>query len=248
MITGTDACTQRIDQMTDQTEDQTPAPEDRAAALSEMAQADAAEIAAIQTERSKPEQDAKSPIRAKRHLRLVPDTEAPETVGNTKAGKGVAKRQRSAPDPITGLTEKQELFCQHVIGNMKDEDGNVMSLSDSYRAAYATDGMTDKTIHEAACRLFADGKVTARLKVLAQEKEDNRRMMAAKDAEIALQVFREMAADKGQPAARVRAAELLGKTAGLFTDKVEFEDKTDRSTADLEQSIAERLARLGIAR
>lgn len=196
----------------------------------------------------KPEQDAKSPIRAKRHLRLVPDTGEPEAVGNTKAGKGVAKRQRSAPDPITGLTEKQELFCQHVIGNMKDEDGNVMSLSDSYRAAYATDGMTDKTIHEAACRLFADGKVTARLKVLAQEKEDNRRMMAAKDAEIALQVFREMAADKAQPTARVRAAELLGKTAGLFTDKVEFEDKTDRSTADLEQSIAERLARLGIAR
>lgn len=190
----------------------------------------------------KPEQDAKSPSRAKRQLAVVAGTDIEKAGKPDRSGK----KQRSAPDPITGLTEKQELFCQHVIGNIKDEDGNVMSLSDAYRASYVTKDMTDKSVNELACRLFADVKITSRLKVLAQEKEDNRRMMAAKDAEIALQVFREMAADKDQPSARVRAAELLGKTAGLFTDKVEFEDKTDRSTADIERAIKDRLARLGL--
>jgi hypothetical protein len=43
------------------------------------------------------------------------------------------------------------------------------------------------------------------------------------------------------------ANELLGKTAGLFTDQVEITDTTDRSVADIQQSITDRLKRLGIA-
>ena len=48
-------------------------------------------------------------------------------------------------------------------------------------------------------------------------------------------------------ATKVRAAELLAKASGVFTEKVEVTDKTDRSVSEIEQSIKERLARLGMA-
>lgn len=173
---------------------------------------------------------ASRPIRAKRHLALVTDTEAPkDTTG---------KKRRSAPDPKTGLTEKQTAFCDGI------ESG--LSLSDAYRAAYDTTGMTQKSIHEAACRLFADGKVTSRLQEISREKEAQRRMLTASDAAAAVEVFRQMMATAKTEAVRVRAAELLAKAAGIFTDKVEIEDKTDRSTAEIEQAIADRLRRLGL--
>lgn len=173
---------------------------------------------------------ASRPIRAKRHLALVTDTEAPkDTTG---------KKRRSAPDPQTGLTEKQAKFCDGV------EAG--LSLSDAYRAAYETTGMTQKSIHELACRLFSDVKVASRLQEISREKEAQRRMLTASDAAAAVETFRIMMATAKTEAVRVRAAELLAKAAGIFTDKVEIEDKTDRSTSEIEQAIADRLRRLGL--
>jgi phage gp46-like protein len=173
---------------------------------------------------------ASRPIRAKRHLALVTDTEAPkDTTG---------KKRRSAPDPETGLTDKQSKFCDGV------ESG--LSLSDSYRAAYDASGMTPKSIHEAACRLFNDGKVTSRLQEISREKEAQRRMLTASDAAAAVETFRLMMTSAKTEAVRVRAAELLAKAAGLFVEKVEIDDKTDRSVSDIEQSIKDRLTRLGL--
>jgi hypothetical protein len=174
---------------------------------------------------------ASRPIRAKRHLALV-------TGKDDREDKTGTTKQRSAPDPETGLTDKQTKFCDGVDAGL--------SLSDAYRAAYDAAGMSPKTIHEAACRLFADSKVTARLMQISREKEAQRRMLTASDAAAAVETFRIMMATAKTEAVRVRAAELLAKAAGLFIDKVEVEDKTDRSTADLERSIAERMARLGL--
>lgn len=174
---------------------------------------------------------ASRPIRAKRHLALVTGKDdREETTGTT--------RQRSAPDPETGLTDKQTKFCDGVDAGL--------SLSDAYRAAYDAAGMSPKTVHEAACRLFADSKVTARLTQISREKEAQRRMLTASDAAAAVETFRLMMTSAKTEAVRVRAAELLAKAAGLFVDKVEVEDKTDRSVAELEKSIAERIARLGL--
>ena len=170
---------------------------------------------------------ASRPSRAKRHLALVTGK---ETTGTTK--------QRSAPDTDTGLTDKQSKFCDGV------EAG--MSLSDAYRAAYDTSGMSPKSVHEEACRLMSHPKITTRLQEISREKEAQRRMLTASDAAAAVEVFRQMMATAKTEAVRVRAAELLAKAAGIFTDKVEIEDKTDRSTAEIEQAIADRLRRLGL--
>jgi len=217
MITGTDACTQRIDQMADQPtdDDQTPAG-----------------IA--------PAPDASRPSRAKRHLRLVPDTEAPDTEITKGKGGDVRKRAtRSAPDAQTGLTAKQSMFCDGISSGM--------SLSDAYRAAYDTSGMQQKQVWEEASKLAVNPKVAQRLKEISQEKADQLRMLAASDAAAAVEVFRKMMLAADTDASKIRAAELLAKASGVFTDKVEVTDKTDRSTAQIEQEIADRLRRLGIA-
>lgn len=175
---------------------------------------------------------ASRPIRAKRHLALVTGKDdREETTGTTK--------QRSAPDADTGLTDKQSKFCDGV------ESG--LSLSDSYRAAYNTSGMSPKCVHEEACKLMAHPKITQRLTQISREKEAQRRMLTASDAAAAVETFRIMMATAKTEAVRVRAAELLAKAAGLFVEKVEIDDKSDRTVADLEKSIAERIARLGLS-
>lgn len=90
-------------------------------------------------------------------------------------------------------------------------------------------------------------KVAARLMVLNQEKEQQRRMMAVSRAERVLQRLETLADAAITESVRVRANELLGKTAGLFTDQIEVTDTTDRSVADIQQAISDRLKRLGLA-
>lgn len=178
------------------------------------------------------------PIRAKRHLALVHggDTQAPEP---QKTGKAHGSRKRSAPDIETGLTAKQEQFVAGI------EQG--LSLSDAYRAAYDTSGMSQKVVWQEASKLMAHRKVTDRLKQISDEKAQQLRMLAASDAAAAVEVFRKMMLTADTDASKIRAAELLAKASGVFTDKVEVTDKTDRSVSELEQSIKERLSRLGIA-
>lgn len=206
--------------------------------------------------------------RAKRHLRVVtasPEAdkhageeqaqggrgatgEGKEQGGSIRQAEGATKKQgrkgrgptqRSAPDPITGLTEKQTKFAEGVSSGM--------SLSDAYRAAYVTDNMTPKQVWEEASSLAAHPKVSRRLEQIALEKERQRRMLAPADAAAALEVLRRMMERADSDATKVRAAELLAKAAGVFTDKVEIEDKTDRSASEIEHQIADRLRRLGLA-
>lgn len=59
------------------------------------------------------------------------------------------------------LTIKQETFCQKYIEN----GGNA---SEAYRAAYDAENMANKTIWEAASRLLADSKVSARVNELKE--------------------------------------------------------------------------------
>lgn len=175
------------------------------------------------------------PPRAQRHLRLVPDT--PDTQ-DTK-GAGNKKRVRSAPDPITGLTIKQSAFCDGVASGM--------SLSDAYRGAYDVENMPAKQIWEEASKLAIHPKVAQRLKQISEEKAQQLRMLASSDAAAAVETFRRMMLTADTDASKIRAAELLAKAAGVFTDKVEVTDKTDRSVSEIEQAIKDRLARLGLA-
>ncbi|CAB4167440.1 hypothetical protein UFOVP858_32 [uncultured Caudovirales phage] len=190
------------------------------------------------------------PIRAKRHLAVVAGTDTaqvspkakPTTVGNGVAVKGASPtgtRRKSGKNLLLGLTSKQEAFAEHVVSGE--------SLSAAYRLAYDAKGMSDEAVRVEASRLFMHPNVSLRVKSLNAEKEDQRRMLAVSDAEASINTLREMLKSADSSSAKIRAAELLGKAAGIFTDRIEVNDTTDRSTADIERSIADRLARLGIA-
>jgi hypothetical protein len=171
-----------------------------------------------------------------RQLRLV--TASGDDTGSQAKPK-TKTRVRTAPNVLTGLTDKQEAFAQAVASGS--------NLSDAYRLAYDASGMSPQAIWTESSVLLSTPKVTSRLMVLNQEKEQQRRMMAVSRAERVLQRLETLADGATTESVRVRANELLGKTAGLFTDQIEVTDTTDRSVADIQQSITDRLRRLGLA-
>ena len=147
------------------------------------------------------------------------------------------KKSRSAPDAVTGLTAKQEDFCQAVMAGA--------SFAEAYRGAYHADDMVPNSIWNAASRLAADAKVRGRLEQLAEQKEAERRMLALSRADWVVEKITQQVMDPATPAAvKTRALELLGKTIGLFTDRVETKDVSERSADELEAQIRARLAQI----
>jgi phage terminase small subunit len=186
------------------------------------------------------------PIRAKRHLAVVAGTDTTQakptsggSVGTSKGDASTGTRRKSGKNLLLGLTSKQEAFAEAVVSGM--------SLSAAYKHAYDAEGMQDESVRVAASRLFSQANVSLRVQALNAEKEEQRRMLMVSDAEASINTLREMLKSADTSSAKIRAAELLGKAAGIFTDRIEVNDTTDRSTADIERSIADRLARLGIA-
>jgi hypothetical protein len=171
-----------------------------------------------------------------RQLRLVTASTGDETAPKTKRGNGQVKGGSSI---LTGLTDKQEAFAV-LVASGKNQ-------SDAYRLAYDADRMQPSTIWTEASLLLANQKVANRLMVLNSEKEQQRRMMAVSRAERVLQRLESLADNAATESVRVRANELLGKTAGLFTEQVEVTTSADRTVDDIQQSITDRLRRLGLA-
>ena len=144
------------------------------------------------------------------------------------------KKSRSAPDVATGLTEKMEAFRQAVMAGA--------SFATAYRQAYSADDMVPNSIWNAASRLAADPKVRGRLEQLAEQKEAERRMLALSRADWVIERITQQVMDPATPpAVKTRALELLGKTIGLFTDRVETKDVTERSADEIEAQIRARL-------
>ena len=147
------------------------------------------------------------------------------------------KKSRSAPDAVTGLTAKQEDFCQAVMAGA--------SFAEAYRGAYHADDMVPNSIWNAASRLAADPKVRGRLEQLAEQREAERRMLALSRADWVVEKITQQVMDPATPpAVKTRALELLGKTIGLFTDRVETTDVTERSADEIEAQIRMRLEQI----
>jgi phage terminase small subunit len=188
-----------------------------------------------------PDPAASRPTRgASRHLRVVTDTEGQNTgQPKPKRTQGKVGQVKGGASRLTGLTDKQEAFAQAVAAGKNQ--------SEAYRMAYDADRMAPATIWGEACRLLSHPQVAARLMVLNQEKESQRRMMAVSRAERVLQRLETLADTAATESVRVRANELLGKTAGPFTDQIEVPRDTERSVDQIQAAITERLRRLGLA-
>ena len=154
----------------------------------------------------------------------------------TQKDKGKGRPYLKVVRDADRLTAKQEAFAQRVAA------GAV--LSDAYRECYAADNMTDKAVWVEACRLASNPKVTLRVKAIQAEIEADHRTRKARREEYVLKRLQEEAEGAETDGARVRTLELLGKTVGLFTDKVEIEQDGDKTAAELEADLEKRLAAL----
>ena len=110
------------------------------------------------------------------------------------------------------LTVKQEGFVQDVFTGIY--------LAQAYRNNYNTENMADKTVWEAASRLMADSKVTARL-IELQEVASERNQVTVKSITDELEEARMVAAGEAQGAAMTAASMGKAKVNGLLVDKVD---------------------------
>ena len=134
------------------------------------------------------------------------------------------------------LTGKQEAFAKLVAG------GAV--LSDAYRECYAADAMKDSTVWSEACRLAQNPKVSARIKDIQADMEQSHRTRLLRREEWVLKSLQEEAVSADNASSRIRALELVGKTVGMFTDRIEQAETSERSASEIEKELKARLDRL----
>lgn len=162
------------------------------------------------------------------------------TKSKGKRSKGTRTRVKSAINPDTGLTDKQDTFAMLVF------EGT--NFSEAYRQAYDASNMSAASVHVEACKLVQHPKVSLRIDRLQRDREAEQRMQRLSRSEKVISKLEEIALRGGDAdGTQVRALELLGKSMGMWIDKVETEDKTERTEEQLEKEIQEKLKRLGIA-
>ena len=136
---------------------------------------------------------------------------------------------------ISGLTPKQEKFCQGVISGK--------TASESYRDAYSVENMKDSSIWTEASKLMSNPKVSHRIQQGIKRKNDYAVTSAISLRQFIMEQLQAEATDtNNNESARIRALELLGKVSevALFTERVESitNDKTsDEIRIELEQKI-----------
>lgn len=137
------------------------------------------------------------------------------------------------------LTPKQERFAQLVAGGS--------SQADAYREAFNSKGK-DSTVHSEASRLMRDPKVSTRVDALIALKERAIQRKAVSDRELVVGKLRRWVEDGIDPTtgdeptnAQLAAAQLLGRTVALFSDK-QVVEKVERSPDEIAAEIERRLA------
>ncbi len=112
------------------------------------------------------------------------------------------------------MTPKQNQFAREVVLGK--------SQADAYRSAYNTAGMNDNSIRREASRLMDNPNVATTVGKLQQEAD---RAVVQERIATREEVLRTLTSymHSGEPkdSVRLRAAEMMGKHYGLFTDRIE---------------------------
>ena len=145
------------------------------------------------------------------------------------------------------LTAKQEAFAQAIVfGILNDETGKKkhLSASECYRSVYNV-GETTKpsSIWTEASKLLSNPKVQQRVDVLKGQMETHALSSSLSERDKIIERLWVMA-DKGQAeASQLRSLELLGKSIGLFSDRVEITES--KNLDDIEKDLIAKLSSLG---
>ena len=137
----------------------------------------------------------------------------------------------------TKLTPRQLHFARCVASGM--------SHTDAYIESYTTENSTKKTVYENASRLANNPKVKARIEYIIGLKEQ---AIVRSSVQIKTKVLRKLEEfmDNATPndSAKIRAAELLGKSIGLFKDVIDDSRNADKSPEELTAILEQKLMAL----
>ena len=155
-----------------------------------------------------------------------------------------AKRNR-APHSKTGitiLTSKQEAFAQAFVSGK--------TQADAYRVSFSAGNMKNETIQQAASRLMADGKVTARVAELRAPVVAKLQYGLEEAMLEAAEAF-QVAKDKENGGAMVAAVQLRAKLNGLLIEKREdvtdpFKKAIGNMTAEKAQAMLDAMKQLQV--
>jgi hypothetical protein len=172
---------------------------------------------------------------------VVGDSTGTNTGVKTTRGKPYKGQPKagSVKTPVNseGLTVKQEAFCIAIL--------NGTGWSDAYREAYDAENMSTSNSPSRSIRTRNKPQDSRRLERAEREKQQEQRMQRLSRAERVVQKLEQIALREGDTdGTQVRALELLGKTLGLFVDRVETEDKTQRDAETVRAELEARLNRL----
>ena len=135
--------------------------------------------------------------------------------------------------PRSGLTDKQRLFASTLAAG-----GH--SISDAYRAVYSAGNMSAATVRGEASRLAANPHVARMVEQVRAQNAQAEVASALSDRDRVLSRLREWIDEADTDSNRIRAAELLGKTVGLFRDVIQT-GSGDRATTEIQAEIEQRL-------
>ena len=134
------------------------------------------------------------------------------------------------------MTPKQHQFAREVVLGK--------SQADAYRAAYNTARMNDNSIRREASRLMDNPNVATTV-VELQQKADTavvQERIASRE-EVLQTLTGYMHSGEPKDSIKLRAAELMGKHYGLFTDRIEAV-VPERSAAEIQIELEEKLTSL----
>ena len=136
------------------------------------------------------------------------------------------------------LTNKQTKFA-----NLVAEEG--MSNTQAYIIAYnPSKNAKQKSIHEMACRVFANVKVQSRIKAIQCQIEQEKHMRALRREEYVLNRLTIEAEFADNASSRIRALELLGKTVNMFNDKQEHKKEMPKASEEVKEELMIKLQKL----
>jgi len=127
------------------------------------------------------------------------------------------------------LSPRQVLFCQGVILGK--------SLRQAYRDAYANDTGSDASISASANKLMKDPRIKQVLKEAWEETAEHLSEDLAASKRYVLKGLLALSKKAKQEGTKLKALELLGKAAGLFTP-TEVQDKTVITADQLKRELA----------
>ncbi len=140
----------------------------------------------------------------------------------------------------SGLTPKQQHFCRAVASGC--------TMSDAYREAYSTSRMKPATIHREATILMSNPMITTRIEGLNRAKDRAVVASVVSDRERVLTKLRALLDNPDGTSAEqvmLRAADLLGKSVGLYKDVVET--ITPKSVEEIDKELEAYLAEHGLS-